>query len=80
MIGVNVITMAMEFYMMPRELEYALSVLNYFFTAVFTFEFLAKLFALGFKHYFIERWNQVSWKRKLMFHTNTRIRSYNLGI
>src|SRR5690349_4524557 len=34
-IGINVITMAMEFYMMPEALTYALRIFNYFFTAVF---------------------------------------------
>ncbi|WAQ95507.1 CAC1H-like protein [Mya arenaria] len=33
-IGLNVITMAMEFYMMPKELEFALQIFNYFFTSV----------------------------------------------
>ncbi len=54
-IGVNVISMAMEFYMMPFALEYALRVLNYFFTAVFTLESVAKIVALGFKNYLSEK-------------------------
>lgn len=53
-IGVNVISMAMEFYMMPAGLKYALKALNYFFTAVFTLEAAMKLAALG-KSYFYER-------------------------
>lgn len=35
-IGINVISMALEFYMMPIGLKYVLRALNYFFTAVFT--------------------------------------------
>lgn len=35
-IGINVISMALEFYMMPVGLKYVLRALNYFFTAVFT--------------------------------------------
>lgn len=48
-IGLNVITMAMEFYMMPKELTYALKIFNYFFTAVFILESIMKLVALGIR-------------------------------
>ncbi|CAI5454353.1 unnamed protein product [Caenorhabditis angaria] len=58
-IGINVISMAMEFYMMPKELKYVLKALNYFFTAVFTLEAAMKLIALGFKRFFIEKWNRL---------------------
>ncbi|GMT35617.1 hypothetical protein PFISCL1PPCAC_26914, partial [Pristionchus fissidentatus] len=58
-IGINVISMAMEFYMMPMGLKYVLRALNYFFTAVFTLEAGMKLSALGFKRFFRERWNQL---------------------
>uniref|UniRef100_A0AC34QBU8 Voltage-dependent T-type calcium channel subunit alpha n=1 Tax=Panagrolaimus sp. JU765 TaxID=591449 RepID=A0AC34QBU8_9BILA len=58
-IGINVISMAMEFYMMPAGLKYVLKALNYFFTAVFTLEAAMKLFALGFYRFFKERWNQL---------------------
>ncbi|CAD5216929.1 unnamed protein product [Bursaphelenchus okinawaensis] len=58
-IGINVISMAMEFYMMPGWLKYVLRALNYFFTAVFTMEASIKLYALGFKRFFRERWNQL---------------------
>ncbi|GMT06678.1 hypothetical protein PENTCL1PPCAC_28852, partial [Pristionchus entomophagus] len=58
-IGINVISMAMEFYMMPMGLKYVLRALNYFFTAVFTLEAGMKLTALGFKRFFRERWNQL---------------------
>ncbi|CAG9531711.1 unnamed protein product [Cercopithifilaria johnstoni] len=58
-IGVNVISMAMEFYMMPTGLKYVLKTLNYFFTAVFTLESAIKLIALGIRRFFSERWNQL---------------------
>ncbi|CTQ87048.1 Voltage-dependent T-type calcium channel subunit alpha [Caenorhabditis elegans] len=58
-IGINVISMAMEFYMMPMGLKYVLKALNYFFTAVFTLEAAMKLIALGFKRFFIEKWNRL---------------------
>ncbi|KAF4518090.1 hypothetical protein B566_EDAN007791 [Ephemera danica] len=58
-IGLNVVTMAMEFYMMPKALTYALKIFNYFFTAVFILESIMKLVALGFHLYFKDRWNQL---------------------
>jgi voltage-dependent calcium channel T type alpha-1G len=58
-IGLNVVTMAMEYYMMPIALEYALKIFNYFFTAVFILEALMKLVALGFKLYLKDKWNQL---------------------
>lgn len=58
-IGLNVITMALEYYMMPIALEYALKIFNYFFTAVFILEAIMKLVALGFKIYLKEKWNQL---------------------
>ncbi|KAF6199055.1 hypothetical protein GE061_007080 [Apolygus lucorum] len=58
-IGLNVITMAMEFYMMPKELTYALKIFNYFFTAVFILESIMKLVALGIKLYMKDKWNQL---------------------
>lgn len=58
-IGLNVVTMAMEYYMMPRALEYALKIFNYFFTAVFILEAAMKLVALGFKLYMKDKWNQL---------------------
>ncbi|KJH40782.1 transporter, cation channel family protein [Dictyocaulus viviparus] len=57
-IGINVISMAMEFYMMPNGLKYVLKALNYFFTAVFTLEAAMKLAALG---------DFCSWNRLDMF-------------
>ncbi|CEF71384.1 Voltage-dependent calcium channel, T-type, alpha-1 subunit family and Ion transport domain and Voltage-dependent channel, four helix bundle domain-containing protein [Strongyloides ratti] len=58
-IGINVISMAMEFYMMPSGLRYVLKALNYFFTAVFTLEAAMKLYALGLKTFFMEKWNRL---------------------
>uniref|UniRef100_T1DC41 Voltage-dependent T-type calcium channel subunit alpha n=2 Tax=Entelegynae TaxID=74971 RepID=T1DC41_CUPSA len=58
-IGLNVVTMATEFYMMPMELEYALKVFNYFFTAVFILEAAMKIVALGLRRYLSDRWNQL---------------------
>ncbi|OQV23966.1 Voltage-dependent T-type calcium channel subunit alpha-1G [Hypsibius exemplaris] len=58
-IGLNVVTMAMEYYLMPNELLYALKIFNYFFTAVFFFEAFFKLVALGIKRYISDRWNQL---------------------
>lgn len=51
--------MALEYYMMPIALEYALKIFNYFFTAVFILESTMKLVALGFKLYLKEKWNQL---------------------
>ncbi|XP_065341308.1 voltage-dependent T-type calcium channel subunit alpha-1G-like isoform X4 [Cloeon dipterum] len=58
-IGLNVVTMALEFYMMPKALSYALKIFNYFFTAVFILESMMKLLALGMHLYFKDRWNQL---------------------
>ncbi|WKY15978.1 hypothetical protein Q1695_001004 [Nippostrongylus brasiliensis] len=58
-IGINVISMAMEFYMMPAGLKYVLKALNYFFTAVFTLEAAMKLAALGIRRFFSEAWNRL---------------------
>ncbi|XP_031625019.1 voltage-dependent T-type calcium channel subunit alpha-1G isoform X2 [Contarinia nasturtii] len=58
-IGLNVVTMALEYYMMPIALEYALKIFNYFFTAVFILEAIMKLVALGFKLYMKDKWNQL---------------------
>ncbi|XP_052759343.1 voltage-dependent T-type calcium channel subunit alpha-1G [Galleria mellonella] len=58
-IGLNVVTMAIEYYKMPPALEYALKIFNYFFTAVFILEAIMKLVALGFKIYLKDKWNQL---------------------
>ena len=84
-IGLNVITMAMEFYMMPdvshvkfprivfrpikqlsfitlilhflQELEKALKMFNFFFTAAFCLEAALKVAALGLERYFSEKYD-----------------------
>lgn len=58
-IGLNVVTMATECYLMPDSLEYALKIFNYFFTAVFILESLMKLIALGILLYLKDKWNQL---------------------
>lgn len=58
-IGLNVVTMAIEYYRMPPVLAYALKIFNYFFTAVFILEAIMKLVALGFKIYLKDKWNQL---------------------
>ncbi|XP_075158330.1 ca[2+]-channel protein alpha[[1]] subunit T [Haematobia irritans] len=58
-IGLNVVTMAMEYYMMPVSLQYALKIFNYFFTAVFILEANMKLVALGWRLYMKDKWNQL---------------------
>ncbi|XP_033150434.1 voltage-dependent T-type calcium channel subunit alpha-1G isoform X5 [Drosophila busckii] len=58
-IGLNVVTMAMEYYKMPNPLKYALKIFNYFFTAVFILEANMKLVALGWHLYLKDRWNQL---------------------
>lgn len=58
-IGLNVVTMALEYYMMPIALEYALKIFNYFFTAVFIIEAIMKLVALGLRIYMKDKWNQL---------------------
>ncbi|XP_063362295.1 voltage-dependent T-type calcium channel subunit alpha-1G-like isoform X2 [Cydia amplana] len=58
-IGLNVVTMAIEYYRMPPVLQYALKIFNYFFTAVFILEAIMKLVALGFKIYLKDKWNQL---------------------
>ena len=58
-IGLNVVTMSLEYYEMPGRLEYGLKVFNYVFTTVFTIELIMKLFALGIQRYMSERWNRL---------------------
>ncbi|XP_033215599.1 voltage-dependent T-type calcium channel subunit alpha-1G-like isoform X4 [Belonocnema kinseyi] len=58
-IGLNVVTMALEFYMMPKALTYALKIFNYFFTAVFILESIMKLIAIGLHLYLKDKWNQL---------------------
>lgn len=63
-IGLNVVTMAMEFYMMPKALTYALKIFNYFFTAVFILESFMKLVALGLHLYLKDKYVVLSSKKK----------------
>ncbi|XP_037808576.1 voltage-dependent T-type calcium channel subunit alpha-1G isoform X5 [Lucilia sericata] len=58
-IGLNVVTMAMEYHRMRAELQYALKIFNYFFTAVFILEANMKLVALGWHLYLKDKWNQL---------------------
>ncbi|ESO12678.1 hypothetical protein HELRODRAFT_148954, partial [Helobdella robusta] len=58
-IGLNVIMMALEYYLMPDELTLILKCFNYFFTSVFMIEALAKLISLGGVRYLKDRWNQL---------------------
>uniref|UniRef100_A0A4W3H790 Voltage-dependent T-type calcium channel subunit alpha n=1 Tax=Callorhinchus milii TaxID=7868 RepID=A0A4W3H790_CALMI len=58
-IGLNVITMAMEHYRQPEELDKALRICNYIFTIIFVLESVFKLVAFGFRRFFKDRWNQL---------------------
>ncbi|XP_023508508.2 voltage-dependent T-type calcium channel subunit alpha-1G isoform X13 [Equus caballus] len=58
-IGLNVITMAMEHYRQPQVLDEALKVCNYVFTVIFVLESVLKLVAFGFRRFFQDRWNQL---------------------
>ncbi|KAM4624316.1 voltage-dependent T-type calcium channel subunit alpha-1G [Polymixia lowei] len=58
-IGLNVITMAMEHYQQPKELDEALKICNYIFTLIFVMESVFKLVAFGFRRFFKDRWNQL---------------------
>ncbi|XP_045155916.1 voltage-dependent T-type calcium channel subunit alpha-1G isoform X3 [Echinops telfairi] len=58
-IGLNVVTMAMEHYQQPQVLDEALKICNYIFTVVFVLESVFKLVAFGFRRFFQDRWNQL---------------------
>ncbi|XP_039643852.1 voltage-dependent T-type calcium channel subunit alpha-1G isoform X9 [Perca fluviatilis] len=58
-IGLNVITMSMEHYQQPQELDKALTICNYIFTLIFVLESVFKLVALGFRRFFKDKWNQL---------------------
>ncbi|KAM6473368.1 voltage-dependent T-type calcium channel subunit alpha-1G isoform 4-T4 [Liasis olivaceus] len=58
-IGLNVITMAMEHYQQPEVLDEALKICNYIFTVIFVMESVFKLIAFGFRRFFQDRWNQL---------------------
>ncbi|XP_040857779.1 voltage-dependent T-type calcium channel subunit alpha-1G isoform X28 [Ochotona curzoniae] len=58
-IGLNVVTMAMEHYQQPQILDEALKICNYIFTVIFVLESVFKLVAFGFRRFFQDRWNQL---------------------
>ena len=58
-IFLNVITMSLEYYEMPMELEYTLRMFNYVFSFVFCIEAMMKIYAIGPRRYMKERWNQL---------------------
>lgn len=58
-IGLNVITMSMEHYQQPEELDEALKICNYIFTLIFVLESVCKLVAFGFRRFFKDKWNQL---------------------
>lgn len=58
-IGLNVVTMSLEYYEMPMELDYALKLFNFVFTGIFMFELIMKLYALGVNKCMSERWNRL---------------------
>ncbi|XP_075701680.1 voltage-dependent T-type calcium channel subunit alpha-1G isoform X7 [Rhinoderma darwinii] len=58
-IGLNVVTMAMEHYQQPKVLDEALKICNYIFTLIFVLESGCKMIAFGFRRFFKDRWNQL---------------------
>src|SRR5919197_51048 len=54
-IGLNVVTMSLEYYEMPIELDYALKIFNFVFTGFFMLELTIKVYALGIRRYMSER-------------------------
>ncbi|XP_061912234.1 voltage-dependent T-type calcium channel subunit alpha-1G isoform X1 [Entelurus aequoreus] len=58
-IGLNVVTMSMEHYQQPKELDEALKICNYIFTLIFVLESVFKLVAFGFRRFFKDKWNQL---------------------
>ncbi|CAF5142479.1 unnamed protein product, partial [Rotaria sp. Silwood1] len=58
-IGLNVVTMSLEFYLMPPAFDLALDYCNYVFTTVFIIESISKIIALGPLRYFKDKWNQL---------------------
>ncbi|CAF5068364.1 unnamed protein product, partial [Rotaria sp. Silwood1] len=55
----NVITMSLEYYPMPSDLDKFLGYCNYIFRFVFLLEFIWKIVALGPSRYFKDKWNQL---------------------
>ncbi|CAM4831211.1 unnamed protein product [Rotaria magnacalcarata] len=58
-IMLNVVTMSLEFYLMPPALNIVLDYCNYVFTVVFIIEAISKIIALGPLRYLKDRWNQI---------------------
>ncbi|CAF3665036.1 unnamed protein product, partial [Rotaria sp. Silwood1] len=58
-IALNVLTMSLEFYLMPPILDRVLDYCNYVFTVVFIIESILKIIALGPLRYFKDKWNQI---------------------
>ena len=54
----NIIVMALPYEGSPASYDLAINNINFFFTAVFIFEFLAKVIGLGFKRYWLNPWNK----------------------
>ena len=54
-IGLNVVSMSLEFYMMPSYLDEVLDIFNYIFTFIFLVEAIIRMVALGLFRYFKER-------------------------
>jgi voltage-dependent calcium channel T type alpha-1G len=59
LIGINVIIMAFEYYMMPRIVEQLMEIIHFIFSVIFVLEGLMRIFALGFKNFIKEKWNQI---------------------
>ncbi|CDW82939.1 voltage-gated ion channel superfamily [Stylonychia lemnae] len=53
----NTICFAIEWYNQPQDVNNVLEIINYVFAAIFTFETVIKLIALGYKDYFNNGWN-----------------------
>ncbi|GCB77487.1 hypothetical protein scyTo_0015672, partial [Scyliorhinus torazame] len=66
-IGLNVITMAMEHYQQPKVLDEALKICNYIFTIIFVLESVFKLLAFGFRRFFKDRFHITTESNKEQF-------------
>ncbi|PIK39622.1 putative voltage-dependent T-type calcium channel subunit alpha-1H isoform X5 [Apostichopus japonicus] len=58
-IFLNVITMALEHYMMPPTMDMIMRYFNYMFTVVFIWEAVLKIIALSFRRYMRDKWNKL---------------------
>ena len=54
----NTVCMAIDWYNSPTKLDEVFERINYGFAAIFTLEAVIKLFAIGFRLYFSDGWNQ----------------------